>query len=120
MRKLYTDPSSTVCRPIHMFLEEHDLAVEQIVVDLKRGEHRSDWFARLNPNMAVPVFEEDGFVLTEAAAIMRYFAQLADSPTNRPSCAPAPASMRRSTGSTPASTAITATASSTRRCCRTT
>ena len=81
MRKLYTDPSSTVCRPIHMFLEEHDLAVEQVVVDLKRGEHRSDWFARLNPNMAVPVFEEDGFVLTEAASIMRYFAQLADSPT---------------------------------------
>ncbi|HEX9931306.1 MAG TPA: glutathione S-transferase family protein [Allosphingosinicella sp.] len=80
MRKLYYDPSSTVCRPIAMFLAEHDLGVEPVHIDLKRGEQRSDWFARLNPNMAVPVFEEDGFVLTESAAILRYLAQIADSP----------------------------------------
>ena len=81
MRKLYYDPSSTVCRPLVMFLEEHDLRVELVAVDLRRGEHRADWFARVNPNMALPVFEEDGFVLTESAAILRYLAMLADSPT---------------------------------------
>jgi glutathione S-transferase len=81
MRKLYYDPSSTVCRPLAMFLAEHELDVDLVCVDLRRGEQRSDWFARLNPNMAVPVFEEDGFVLTESAAILRYLAQIADSPT---------------------------------------
>ncbi|HZF93607.1 MAG TPA: glutathione S-transferase family protein [Allosphingosinicella sp.] len=80
MRKLYYDPASTVCRPLSMFLAEHDLGVEMCPVDLRRGEQRSEWFARVNPNMAVPAFEEDGFVLTESAAILRYFAQLADSP----------------------------------------
>jgi glutathione S-transferase len=80
VRKLYYDPASTVSRPISIFLAEHDLDVELVTVRLAAGEHRADWFAAVNPNRAVPVLEEDGFVLTESAAILRYLAELADSP----------------------------------------
>ena len=80
MRKLYYDPASTVCRPISIFLAEHDLDIERVVVTLAAGEHRADWFARVNPNRVVPVLEEDGFVLTESAAILRYLADMAGSP----------------------------------------
>lgn len=80
MRKLYFDPASTVSRPILLFLAEHDIEVERVPVALAAGEHRADWYARINPNRVVPALEEDGFVLTESAAILRYLADLADSP----------------------------------------
>ena len=79
MRKLHYDPASTVSRPIMMFLLEHALAVELVHVSLARGDQRGDAFARVNPNRAVPVLEEDGFVLTESAAILRYLAGVTDS-----------------------------------------
>lgn len=80
MLTLHYDPASTVCRPIVMFLLEHDLDVRLVHVDLSLGEHLSDAFAALNPNRLVPVLDHDGFVLTESATILRYLAQLAQSP----------------------------------------
>lgn len=79
MRKLYYDPASTVCRPIMVLLAEHPIEIELVHVCLTTGEHRSDWYAEVNPNRLVPAFEEDGFVLTESAAILRYLAEIADS-----------------------------------------
>lgn len=79
MRKLYYDPASTVCRPIMLFLLEHALPVELAHVSLAQGEQRGDEFARVNPNRLVPALEEDGFVLTESATILRYLADVADS-----------------------------------------
>lgn len=43
-------------------------------MSLFSGEHHSADFARLNPNKCVPVLEEDGFVLTESSAILKYLA----------------------------------------------
>ena len=80
MRKLYYDPMSTVSRPLALFLAEHGLEVECVHVSLMQGEHHSDWYAQINPNRAVPALEEDGFILTESAAILRYLAAVADSP----------------------------------------
>ena len=80
MRRIFYDPASTVCRPIVQFLLEHEIEAELVHVDLTLGEHHSDWFARINPNRLLPALEEDGFVLTESAAILRYLATLADSP----------------------------------------
>jgi glutathione S-transferase len=77
MMKLYIDPISTTCRPILMFLAEHSLPVEIITVSLFAGEHMSEAFVALNPNHAVPVFEEDGFVLTEVSAILKHLAEMA-------------------------------------------
>lgn len=77
MIKLYADPISTTCRPILMFLAEHPLPVEVVTVSLFAGEHMSEAFLALNPNHAVPVLEEDGFVLTEVSAILKHLAELA-------------------------------------------
>lgn len=79
MRKLYHDPASTVSRPLIQFLVEHDLDIELVHVDLSRGDHHADWYGAINPNRLVPTLEEDGFVLTESATILRYLADVAGS-----------------------------------------
>ena len=79
--KLYYDPASTVCRPIMMFLLEHDLEVELVHVDLTTGENQSDWYAAVNPNRQVPAFEDGDLRLTESATILRYLAAKAGSET---------------------------------------
>lgn len=53
------------------------LPVEYILVDLGRGEHRTDDFEGLNPNAKVPVLVEGGRSLWEANAIMCRLAQIA-------------------------------------------
>jgi glutathione S-transferase len=79
--RLYYDPASTVCRPILLFLADHDFSVELVHVDLMTRENRADWFARVNPNCTVPALVDDGFSLTESATILRYLADLAGSRT---------------------------------------
>jgi glutathione S-transferase len=56
-------------------LAEH-LGIEHRVriVDLAKGEQDTPGFAKLNPNLRVPVLEEDGFVLWESNAILQYLA----------------------------------------------
>ena len=78
--KLYYDPASTVCRPILLFLADHDLPVELIHVDLATEQNRADWYLAINPNGMVPALVDGGFSLTESATILRYFADLVGSP----------------------------------------
>jgi glutathione S-transferase len=79
--KLYTYPGSPVCRPIAMFIADHGLTVEEQTIDLMAGEQYQAAFAAINPNNAVPVLEDGGFRLTESSAILKYLADLVDSPT---------------------------------------
>lgn len=77
---LHYDAASTTCRPIILFASETGIPLDYHLVDLFSDEHRSEAFTRLNPNQAVPVLEHDGFVLTESSAILKYLADLTDSP----------------------------------------
>lgn len=79
--KLYTYPASPVCHPIAMFIADHAMEVEQQVVDLMAGEQYQPAYAAINPNNAVPVLEDGSFRLTESSAILKYLADLVDSPT---------------------------------------
>lgn len=79
--KLYYDPAATTCRGIMLFAAEHDLAIEFEHVDLFTGAHLAPEFAVINPNHALPVLEDDAFRLTEGSAILKYLADVADSPT---------------------------------------
>jgi glutathione S-transferase len=72
--KLYIHPVSTTSRPVMLFAEEEGIKVDVKVVDLMTGEHLKEPFASLNPNKLVPVLEDDGFVLTESSAILKYLA----------------------------------------------
>ena len=78
--RLHYDPASTTCRPIILFASENEIPLDYQLVDLFSDENRSDWYTRLNPNQAVPVLEHDDFVLTESSAILKYLADLTDSP----------------------------------------
>jgi glutathione S-transferase len=79
--KLYMHPASTTCRPIMLFIADHNLDVEQQVVDIMTGEQYQPAYAAINPNNFVPVLEDGGFRLTESSAILKYLADKIDSPS---------------------------------------
>ena len=78
--RLFYDPTSTTSRAVTLFAAEASIALDLVYVGLQQGEHHAQDFAALNPNRQVPVLEDDGFVLTESAAILRYLADRAGSP----------------------------------------
>lgn len=72
--KLYYHPVSVTSRPLMLYVAENDLDVEFEVVDLMTGEHHQEPFININPNRLVPVLDDDGFILTESSAILKYLA----------------------------------------------
>ena len=78
--KLYMHPVSTVSRPVRLFIQEKKLPVTEQVVDLMTGEHMGPAYAAINASKQVPVLEEDGWILPESSAIMKYLASRFDCP----------------------------------------
>lgn len=78
--KLYMHPISSTSRPVMLLIEVAGIPVEQVVIDLMKGEHHGPAFSTLNPNRQVPVLEDGAFVMTESSAIMKYLADKANSP----------------------------------------
>ena len=72
--KLYYHPASTTSRIVMMFAAEEGIALDYQIVDLMTGEHLKPDYKALNPNCLVPMLEDEGFRLTESAAIIRYLA----------------------------------------------
>jgi glutathione S-transferase len=58
-------------------LEETGLAYQVRALDQTAGDLDDDGYVRLNPFRQVPVIYDDGFVLTESAAIVLYLAEKA-------------------------------------------
>jgi glutathione S-transferase len=65
--------SSNVQKPIWA-LEELGLSYEHIAVGGKYGGNDTPEYLAMNPNGLVPVIEDEGFVLYESNAIVRYLA----------------------------------------------
>jgi glutathione S-transferase len=78
--KFYMHPVSTTCRPVMLFIADHNIEVQQQLVDLFTGEHLKPEFAAINPSCQVPVIDDDGFRLTESSAILKYLADKVGSP----------------------------------------
>src|SRR5262245_57949621 len=78
--KLYFFPVSTASRPILLFCTESKIAFEPVLVDLMKGEHFQEPYKTLNPTSLVPFIDDDGFVLTESSAILKYLAEKHGSP----------------------------------------
>ena len=72
--KLYILEVSNTSRPIRALIAENKLPVEEVALDFYKGEHASEPYTLLNPNGLVPTLDDDGFVLTESSAIMKYLA----------------------------------------------
>jgi glutathione S-transferase len=70
--KLYVHPFSQHSRRVSMLCHELGLRPERVPVAMETGAHRTPEFLALNPAHAVPVLEDEGVVLPESHAIMRY------------------------------------------------
>ena len=73
--KLYFHPVSTASRPVVMFMADENISYEPVVVDLMTGAQFKEPFIGLNPSAMVPFLDDEGFILTESAAILRYLAE---------------------------------------------
>ncbi|MGB8327829.1 MAG: glutathione S-transferase family protein [Steroidobacteraceae bacterium] len=73
--KLYHHPVSTTSRPVVLFANEAGIDLDYQIVDLFTGEQYKPAYEAINPSHQVPVLEDDGFRLTESAAILKYLAE---------------------------------------------
>jgi glutathione S-transferase len=78
--QLYVNRAATTSRAVLAFCQAARIPVDVVDVDIMRGEHHEAAFAALNPNRMVPVLVDEGFVLTESSAILRYLAAKSESP----------------------------------------
>ena len=72
--KFYFDPLSTSSRPVMLLIHDFGLDIEEVTVNLFLHENLQPEFLALNPNGAVPVLDDDGFILAEGGAILKYLA----------------------------------------------
>ena len=72
--KLYGHPWSNAARRVQMLCEELGIPYDYETVDLMAGRQYEPKFQKLNPNCKVAVIDDEGFVLWESQAIMRYLA----------------------------------------------
>lgn len=72
MLVLYADLLSQPCRAVHILLNCTGTAHTLRTVALRKGEQRTPEFTKLNPLQKVPVLEDNGFILTESDAILKY------------------------------------------------
>lgn len=78
--EVYLDLMSQPCRAVQILLESNSVPHTVRTVALRKGENRSPEFTRLNPMQKVPVLVNDGFVLTESVAILKYLVTRYDLP----------------------------------------
>ncbi|XP_029985678.1 glutathione S-transferase theta-2 isoform X2 [Sphaeramia orbicularis] len=70
--EVYLDLLSQPCRAVHILLNCTRIPHRVRTVALRKGEQRTPEFTQLNPMQKVPVLVDDGFVLTESDAILKY------------------------------------------------
>uniref|UniRef100_A0A669DX21 glutathione transferase n=1 Tax=Oreochromis niloticus TaxID=8128 RepID=A0A669DX21_ORENI len=78
--EVYLDLLSQPCRAVHILLTCTKIPHRVRTMALRKGEHRTLDFTKLNPMQKVPVMVDDGFVLTESDAILKYLATKYDVP----------------------------------------
>lgn len=71
---LYYSPGASSVIP-RITLEEIGTSYECKLVNLAKGEHKSDAYLRINPHGKVPALSVDGNVITENVAILTFLAK---------------------------------------------
>lgn len=77
---LYHTALSISCRPVVAVLADASIPYEAVHVDFAKGEHKTPAMLALNPNGALPILDDDGFVVTESSAILKYVCDKHGSP----------------------------------------
>ena len=70
--KLYIDFFSQPARALHAFCLFNKIPFKLVPVNIMKGKHRTPEFKKLNPFQKIPVMDDNGFVLQESHAILRY------------------------------------------------
>jgi len=71
---LYDIHLSPHARKVRLLAAELDIPLNKVTRDPRTGETRTPEYLAKNPNGRVPTLEEDGFVLWESPAILKYLA----------------------------------------------
>jgi len=80
MIRLHCTLTSTFSRRVRIALLEKDIEHELVMVDMAAGGHKTPQYLAMNPYGRVPTLEQDGFVLYESSAILRYLESLKPEP----------------------------------------
>lgn len=72
--KLYDSPQSVDARKIRLLAAELGIPLQCVSVSLMKGENLSPDYLAQNPAGRIPAVDDDGFVLTESASILKYLA----------------------------------------------
>src|SRR5688500_6291947 len=75
MLKIYCRKSSSNVQKVLWCCAEAGIAIEREGVGGKFGKNDTQEYRALNPNGLVPTMDEDGFILWESHAIVRYLAR---------------------------------------------
>jgi glutathione S-transferase len=73
--RLYDAQRSPNARKVRLLAAELDIPLERVPLDFVKGELRTHEYLAKNPNGKVPTLEDDGFLIWESAAILRYLAE---------------------------------------------
>jgi glutathione S-transferase len=71
---LYDMRDSPHARKVRLLAAELSISLEKVERDPRKGETRKPDYLALNPNGRVPVLDDDGFVVWESPAILKYLA----------------------------------------------
>ena len=63
--KYYFDLMSQPSRAVYMFLKMTSIPFQAKEIALRKLEHMTDDYAKINPFQKVPAIDDDGFCLTE-------------------------------------------------------
>jgi glutathione S-transferase len=72
--KLYGFAGSPNVRKVNLLAAALDIPLTYVPLNLSKRDFRSPDYLAKNPNGKVPTIDDDGFVLWESAAILRYLA----------------------------------------------
>ena len=72
---LYFDPISSPCRATLALLKLSKIPHEENFVSLAEQQNRSGEYLKINPRGLVPVLDDNGFIVQEHEAILRYLAK---------------------------------------------
>ena len=80
MLKIYGSDLSSPSNKVRFAANALDLKFEYIKINLREGEQRKPEFLKLNPAGKIPAINDDGFMLFESNAIIKYLARKQKSP----------------------------------------
>jgi glutathione S-transferase len=70
--KLYQNPASPPCRRVLALMYQLGLNPELHTVEFQSPELQLPWYLEKNPNAAIPLLEDEDYLLWEGLAIMQY------------------------------------------------